>query len=192
MNARTVAPYFVTQRDKTLSALGEFIAIDALNGLTHGQQRPAFVGVQEGNPWAKDAFGLPDIATMMPAAFNSEKAVSILRQGISSRAIEPLSDLFGVGKGDFATYLDLDRTTALRRANKDQALPMHAAEGVLRLLELEAMATDTFESDDDAHGWLRRQHPMLEGECPLEAAKTSFGTRRVKDMLVAIKYGGVV
>jgi putative toxin-antitoxin system antitoxin component (TIGR02293 family) len=189
MNAQTVAAYFVTQRDKTLSALGEFIAIDELNGLG---KPPAFVGVQEGNPWVKDAFGLPDIATMMPAAFNSEKAVSILRQGISSRAIEPLSDLFGVGKGDFAAYLDLDRTTALRRANKDQALPMHAAEGVLRLLELEAMATDTFESDDAAHGWLRRQHPMLEGECPLEAAKTSFGTRRVKDMLVAIKYGGVV
>jgi putative toxin-antitoxin system antitoxin component (TIGR02293 family) len=182
MNAQTVAPYFVTHRDKTLSALGEFINIDALNGLG---QPPAFVGVREGKAWADDSI-------TQPAAFNSEKAVSILRQGISSRAIEPLSDLFGVGKGDFATYLDLDRTTALRRANKDQALPMHAAEGVLRLLELEAMATDTFESDDAAHGWLRRQHPMLEGECPLEAAKTSFGTRRVKDMLIAIKYGGVV
>ena len=141
--------------------------------------------MREGKAWADDGINLP-------AAFNSEKAVSILRQGISSRAIEPLSDLFGVGKGDVAAYLDLDRTTALRRANKDQALPMHAAEGVLRLLELEAMATDTFESDDAAHGWLRRQHPMLEGECPLEAAKTSFGTRRVKDMLVAIKYGDVV
>jgi putative toxin-antitoxin system antitoxin component (TIGR02293 family) len=145
--------------------------------------------VQEGRAWANDSINLPE-ATL--STFNSEKAVSILRQGISSRAIEPLSDLFGVGKGDFAAYLDLDRTTALRRANKDQALPMHAAEGVLRLLELEAMATDTFESDDAAHGWLRRAHPMLEGECPLEAAKTSFGTRRVKDMLVAIKYGGVV
>ncbi len=182
MNARTVAPYIVTHRDKTLSALGKFIDIDELNGLG---QPSAFVGVREGKAWADDSITLP-------AAFNSEKAVSILRQGISSRAIEPLSDLFGVGKGDFAAYLDLDRTTALRRANKDQALPMHAAEGVLRLLELEAMATDTFESDDAAHGWLRRQHPMLEGECPLEAAKTSFGTRRVKDMLVAIKYGGVV
>lgn len=185
MNAQTVAPYFVTQRDKTLSALGEFIAIDALGGAS---QPAAFVGVQEARAWAGDAITLP--ATL--PAFNSEKAVSILRQGISSRAIEPLSDLFGVGKGDFAAYLDLDRTTALRRANKDQALPMHAAEGVLRLLELEAMATDTFESDDAAHGWLRRAHPMLEGECPLAAAKTSFGTRRVKDMLVAIKYGGVV
>jgi putative toxin-antitoxin system antitoxin component (TIGR02293 family) len=191
MNAQSVAPYFVTQRDKTLSALGEFIDIDELHGLG---KPPAFVGVKEANPWSRDDLGLPDTSpfTAALAAFNSEKAVSILRQGISSRAIEPLSDLFGVGKGDFAAYLDLDRTTALRRANKDQALPMHAAEGVLRLLELEAMATDTFESDDAAHGWLRRQHPMLEGECPLEAAKTSFGTRRVKDMLVAIKYGGVV
>jgi putative toxin-antitoxin system antitoxin component (TIGR02293 family) len=191
MNAQTVAPYFVTQRDKTLSALGEFIDIDELHGLG---QPVAFVGFKEANPWSKDDLGLPDTSpfTSALAAFNSEKAVSILRQGISSRAIEPLSDLFGVGKGDFAAFLNLDRTTALRRANKDQALPMHAAEGVLRLLELEAMATDTFESDDAAHGWLRRQHPMLEGECPLEAAKTSFGTRRVKDMLVAIKYGGVV
>ncbi len=187
MNAQTVAPYFVTQRDKTLSSLRQFIDIDALNGLG---KPPAFLGVQEANPWSRDDLGFPTASAL--AAFNSEKAVSILRQGISSRAIEPLSDLFGVGKGDFAAYLDLDRTTALRRANKDQALPMHAAEGVLRLLELEAMATDTFESDDAAHGWLRRPHAMLEGECPLEAAKTSFGTRRVKDMLVAIKYGGVV
>jgi putative toxin-antitoxin system antitoxin component (TIGR02293 family) len=187
MNAQTVAPYFVSQRDKTMSMLGEFIDIDALGSLG---KPPSFLGVKEANSWSRDDLDLPAAYTL--AAFNSEKAVSILRQGISSRAIEPLSDLFGVGKGDFAAYLDLDRTTALRRANKDQALPMHAAEGVLRLLELEAMATDTFESDDAAHGWLRRQHPMLEGECPLEAAKTSFGTRRVKDMLVAIKYGGVV
>jgi putative toxin-antitoxin system antitoxin component (TIGR02293 family) len=182
MNAQTAAPYLVTSRDKTMSALGKFIDIDKLNGLS---QPTSFVGVREGKAWGDEGVNLP-------AAFNSEKAVSILRQGISSKAIEPLSDLFGVGKGDFAAYLDLDRTTALRRANKDQALPMHAAEGVLRLLELEAMATDTFESDDAAHGWLRRAHPMLEGECPLEAAKTSFGTRRVKDMLIAIKYGGVV
>lgn len=185
MSAQTLAPYFVTQRDKSLSALGEFIAIDALNGLDALHLSQTFAGVRE----AQAPFYTP---LSQATAFNSEKAVAILRQGISSRAIEPLSDLFGVGKGDFAYYLDLDRTTALRRANKDQALPLHAAEGVLRLLELEALATDTFETDDAAHGWLRRPHPMLEGECPLEAAKTSFGTRRVKDMLIAIKYGGVV
>lgn len=45
MNAQTVAPYVVSQRDKTLFALGQFIDIDALNGLG---QAPTFLGVQEG------------------------------------------------------------------------------------------------------------------------------------------------
>lgn len=67
---------------------------------------------------------------------------------------------------------------------------MDLADDALRLLELEKMANDTFESEEAALGWLRRPHPMLDGESPLESAKTSFGARRVKDILVAIKYGG--
>ena len=69
---------------------------------------------------------------------------------------------------------------------------MHSAEGVLRLLELDQMASDTFASDEEAASWLRRAHPMLDGESPLEATKTSFGAQRAKDILVAVKYGGVV
>jgi uncharacterized protein (DUF2384 family) len=33
---------------------------------------------------------------------------------------------------------------------------------------------------------------MLEGDSPLELAKTSYGAQRVKDILIAIRYGGVV
>ena len=91
-----------------------------------------------------------------------------------------------------AEYLDLDRSTANRRSAKGQLLPVHSAEGVLRLLELDQMASDTFETDEESSQWLRRPHPMLEGETPLQAAKTSFGAQRVKDILLAIKYGGVV
>jgi uncharacterized protein (DUF2384 family) len=68
----------------------------------------------------------------------------------------------------------------------------HSAESVLRLLELGQMAADTFETEDEASAWLRRAHPVLEGDSPLEAAKTSFGAQRVKDILIAIRYGGVV
>jgi|SRR5450830_200315 len=125
-------------------------------------------------------------------AFNNEKALGIIRNGISSRAIDPLSEFLGIGKGQLVDYLDLERTTALRRATKDQPLPTHSAEGVLRLLELDEIANDTFESEEAALGWLRRAHPMLEGESPLQAAKTSFGAQRVKDILIALKYGGVV
>lgn len=125
-------------------------------------------------------------------AFNNAKALRIIRKGISSRAIEPLSRFLGIGKGQLADYLDLERTTALRRATKDQLLPTHSAESVLRLLELDEIANDTFESEEAAQGWLQREHPMLDGESPLQAAKTSFGAQRVKDILVSIRYGGVV
>ena len=124
--------------------------------------------------------------------FSNERALRILKRGISSQVIAPLSDYLAIGKGELVGMLDMDRTTALRRAGKDLPLPTHSAENVLRLLELEDIANDTFESEDAALTWLRKPHPMLDGESPLESAKTSFGSRRVKDILIAIKYGGVV
>ena len=116
----------------------------------------------------------------------------LIRRGIPSRVVSPLGDFLGLAKGTLAAYLDLDRSTASRRAAKDQVLPTHAAEGVVRLLELDQMACDTFESEADASHWLRQPHPMLDGATPLETAKTGYGTQRVKDILPAIQYGGVV
>lgn len=136
--------------------------------------------------------GMQIVVNQRVMAFSNEKALGIIRNGISSRAIDPLSEFLGIGKGQVVEYLDLDRTTALRRATKDQPLPTHSAESLLRLLELDEIANDTFDSEEAALGWLRRVHPMLAGESPLQAAKTSFGAQRVKDILIAIKYGGVV
>ena len=138
------------------------------------------------------AKGASDAVRGPELAFSNERALRILKRGISSQVIAPLSDYLAIGKGELVGMLDMDRTTALRRAGKDLPLPTHSAENVLRLLELKDIARDTFESEDAALGWLRRPHPMLDGESPLESAKTSFGSRRVKDILVAIKHGGVV
>lgn len=138
---------------------------------------------------AKDT---PRTAQPLGRVFSNERALRILKRGISSQVIAPLSDYLAIGKGELVGMLDMDRTTALRRAGKDLPLPTHSAENVLRLLELEDIANDTFESEDAALTWLRKPHPMLDGESPLESAKTSFGSRRVKDILIAIKYGGVV
>ena len=124
--------------------------------------------------------------------FDNELALRILRHGISGKVIGPLSHHLNMGKGELVGILDLDRSTAKRFEDKDKSLPTHAAENVLRLLELESLANDTFETEEAALQWLRKEHPMLEGESPLESAKTSFGARRVKDILIAIKYGGVV
>jgi len=123
---------------------------------------------------------------------NNQSAVLLIKRGISSKALAPLSDFLGIGRGQVAGYLDMDRTTVARHVAKGQNLPMHSAENVLRLIEIANMASGIFATDDEAFAWLRKPHPMLEGDSPFQAAKTSFGTQHVKDILFAIKYGGVV
>lgn len=128
----------------------------------------------------------------IPDHLSAKQAYVIVKLGIPSRSLEPLSDHLGIGKGAAAGVLGMDRATANRKVAKDDVLPTYAAESMLRLLELDAMARDTFETDEEAAAWLRQPHPMLDGETPLDCAKSGFGAERVKDILVAVKYGGVV
>jgi len=58
--------------------------------------------------------------------------------------------------------------------------------------ELSALANASFESPAEAAAWLRRPHPMLGGKSPYECADSKLGAQRVKDILVAIRNGGVV
>lgn len=116
----------------------------------------------------------------------------LIRRGVPSRSLEPLGRYFGLGKGALAEALDLDRVTAQRKVARDEPLPTHAAESMLRLLELDRLAQETFASADEAAEWLRRAHPMLDGQTPLACAKSAFGAQRAKDILVALKYGGAV
>ncbi len=128
----------------------------------------------------------------IPDHLSAKQAYVIVKLGIPSRSLEPLSDHLGIGKGAAAGVLGMDRATANRKVAKDDMLPTYAAESMLRLLELDAMARDTFETDEEAAAWLRQPHPMLDGETPLDCAKSGFGAERVKDILNAVKYGGVV
>ena len=111
-------------------------------------------------------------------------------EGLRHLEIAPLGQVLGLGKATVAAHLGLSRSTAQRRAAKNQLLPMHAAESVVRVVEPDQMACDTFEPDADASQWLRHHHPLLDGDTPLEAAKAGYGSQRVKDILLAIKYGG--
>lgn len=115
----------------------------------------------------------------------------VIKRGISSQVIEPVSQYLGLGKGALAEFMDLDRGTATRLSSKGQDLPAHAAETLLRLLEIHDMAADVFATQDGASSWLRAPHPLLDGERPLDAAaKTSYGAQNVKNLLMSSKYGG--
>ena len=94
------------------------------------------------------------------AGLSSAGVCKLLKPGISSQTIGPLSDCLGLGKGVVVQCPDLDRSTANRRVTRRQLLPVHSAEGVLRLLELGQMAAYTIETEEKAFAWLHRPHPM--------------------------------
>ncbi|MFP5405009.1 MAG: antitoxin Xre/MbcA/ParS toxin-binding domain-containing protein [Gammaproteobacteria bacterium] len=60
----------------------------------------------------------------------------------------------------------------------------------MQFVELAAAAADVFGGVDRAATWLTRSHPMLEGETPLQRARTPWGVRNVLGILNALKYGG--
>ena len=124
-------------------------------------------------------------------SISNEVGRAILREGISGRVLTPLAELLELGPTQLAPVIGVDRTTARRYARDDQTLPTHSAETVLRLAELEAFVLDVFASEQAAHDWLKTEHPLL-GESPIDAASTSYGAQRVREILTAIKYGGVV
>lgn len=68
----------------------------------------------------------------------------------------------------------------------------HGTSAQALLQELERMANDTFETREEAAQWLRMPHPMLNAEAPLQIGRTRSGAEKVKGILIAIKYGGVL
>lgn len=124
--------------------------------------------------------------------FSSAMGYAIVKRGVPGRSLLPLGVYLGLDQGAVANCLGLDRATAHRRLTQGEPLPIHAAECMLRLLELTHLAQDTFESPEAAFTWLRRGHPMLGNETPLEWAKSAYGSERVKEILSALKFGTAV
>src|SRR5215471_10322149 len=69
----------------------------------------------------------------IPDHLSAKQAYGIVKLGIPSRCLEPLSDHLGIGKGAAAGVLGMDRVTANRKVAKDDVLPTYAAESMLRL-----------------------------------------------------------
>lgn len=167
-------------RSRAFNALLEII----VSGCSDHQKLPlrlSMVGVTDHVDWL-----------MRTIFLSSATAYEVLKLGVPSRALIALADYLGVGKGPVADLVGLNRAVASRVAASGRPLPVHAAESLLRLMELQCLGEDIFETTDAASAWLRRGHPLLEGEAPLDRVKSGYGTERVKEILNALKHGGVV
>jgi len=126
------------------------------------------------------------------APLTSAMGYSIITRGLSGAILEPLGEYLGVTPSALAKLVGLDLRAAQRVAITGNKLAVPVAECVLRLLEMNQLALDVFESTDTASAWLTRPHPLLAGRAPFDWAQSAYGSERVKEILVAVKYGGAV
>lgn len=124
--------------------------------------------------------------------FTHWQTKSLLEGGMPARMVPEISEMLGVGLTELAKLMEIDRSTVARLRSDNRSVPTHCAETVLRLIEIQQIATDAFGSLEEASKWLNEPHPLFDLKTPLLEAKSSFGAQHVKDMLIAIKYGGVV
>lgn len=79
-----------------------------------------------------------------------------------------------------------------REAKEDSDQKLTKRKGRLSDVSARQLAFDTFETEAESSKWLRTPHPLLSSQTPLEALKTPSGARRVEEILLSIKYCGVV
>ena len=124
--------------------------------------------------------------------FSHTAAEVVVRQGLKAPLLTELANASGIDAKLLYEFAGIDRTTVARRAARDDVLPQEAAVKALEFAELMATAADIFGSVSEAARWLTLAHPLLDGETPLQRARTPWGMQRVRSMLGALKYGGVV
>ena len=124
--------------------------------------------------------------------FSHTAAEVVVRQGLKAPLLTELADASGIDAKLLYEFAGIDRTTVARRAARNDVLPQDAAVKALEFAELMATAADIFGTVREAARWLTLPHPLLDGETPLQRARTPWGMQRVRSMLGALKYGGVV
>jgi putative toxin-antitoxin system antitoxin component (TIGR02293 family) len=119
-------------------------------------------------------------------------AAEAIHSGLRASIVNDIADLLPLDKATILRAIGIDKATLGRRILKRAELDPPQAEAVLRTMELTTLATETFGTLEKAALWLKKPHPLLNGASPLDYANSQYALAKVKSMLSAIRYGGVV
>ncbi len=123
---------------------------------------------------------------------DSARADTLVQAGAPVEAVTALAALLNMGAVESYGVLGVDKSTVSRWSQASKCAPPAVTEQLLRVLDLAATAATVFGSMEAGLQWLRRSHPVFLGRAPLAYANNEFAARRVREVLVAIRFGGVV
>lgn len=114
--------------------------------------------------------------------------VSVIRQGISSAAVDALTKTLHVTQSELALALGIPERTLARR-KKEGTLNSEESAKLVRLARVVERAEEVFDSLDTALNWLKSPNAALSGAVPLTLMDTDLGAESVLDTLGRIEHG---
>ena len=116
--------------------------------------------------------------------------IAVVRQGLSSAAIDAMAKTLRVTQSELATALCIPEC-ALARRKKEGRLNSEESAKLVRLAHVVGRAVETFEDLDAALDWLKAPNAALSGTTPLSMLDTDIGAQSVTDTLGRIAHGVV-
>lgn len=114
--------------------------------------------------------------------------VALIRQGISSTALDALAKTIHLTQAELATAVGIPERTLARR-KKEGTLSSEESAKLVRLARVVERAEEVFESLEAALDWLKSANASLAGEIPLSLMDTEIGAESVLDTLGRIEHG---
>lgn len=114
--------------------------------------------------------------------------VSVIRQGISSAAVDSLARAVDVTQSELAVVLGIPERTLARR-KKEGMLNSEESAKLVRLARVLGRAEEVFEDLVASRDWLKSPNAALAGATPLSLLDTDIGAESVLDTLGRIEHG---
>ena len=114
--------------------------------------------------------------------------VSLIRQGISSVAVDSLARALRITQSELARALGIPERTLARR-KKEGTLNSEESAKLVRLARVIGRSQEVFEDIDVALDWMKSGNAALSGATPLSMLDTDIGAESVMDMLGRIEHG---
>lgn len=114
--------------------------------------------------------------------------VAIIRRGISSAAVDALTQAMRVTRAELAAALGIPERTLARR-KKEGTLNSEESAKLVRLARVVERAKEVFGDIDPALNWLKSPNAALSGVTPLSLLDTDIGAAGVIDTLGRIEHG---
>ncbi len=114
--------------------------------------------------------------------------ILIIRQGLSSEAVDSLAKTMRVTQSELAVALGIPERTLARRKKKGTLNSEESAK-LVRLARVVGRARETFEGIDTALDWLKSPNAALSGATPFSLLDTDIGAESVMDTLGRIEHG---